>query len=60
MCTSIGFVCLQLREEKEAEERERDKELVAVLVGRDEALTAHEKRLAEEARCVFLISPSLC
>ena len=40
----------QLRVRQEAEERERDREMVAVLVGRDDALTAHERRLAEEAR----------
>ena len=41
-----------MKMEKEKEERERDREMVAVLVSRDEALTAHERKLAEEARQV--------
>ena len=49
--TYVVCVC-QLKVEQQAEERERDRELVAVLVGRDDALTAHERRLAEEARCL--------
>ena len=38
--------------EREREEKERDREMVAALVGRDQAMTAYEKRLAEEARQV--------
>jgi hypothetical protein len=41
--------------EREKEEKERDREMVAVLVGRDETLTAHEKKLAEEARQVTVM-----
>jgi hypothetical protein len=44
-----------LRMEREREEKKRDREMVAVLVGRDEALTAHEKKLAEEARQVTVM-----
>lgn len=47
---SVCVCVYQLRVRREAEERERDREMVAVLVGRDDALTEHEKRLAEEAR----------
>lgn len=54
---SIELCVCQLRVRQEAEERERDREMVAVLVGRDDALTAHERRLAEEAR-YDLLSPS--
>ena len=43
----------QLKMEREREEKKRDKEMVAVLVGRDEALTMHEKKLAEKARQVI-------
>ena len=44
-------VCVyQVRAEERAEERERDRELVAALASKDDSLTGHERRLAEEAR----------
>lgn len=42
-----------MKVKRETEEKERDRELVAVLVGRDNSLTSHEKKLAEEAKSVY-------
>lgn len=40
----------QLRTEQEAEEGRRDREMVAALSLREEALSAEEKRLQEKAK----------
>ena len=50
---------LQLRAEAEQHERERDRELMATLARREDALTAHELRLEEEARSVLECVPCI-